>query len=58
MTEQDVSKYGYHPAYGLPDEVRDAILRDAETETVRVVAERYRIGESTIYRWRKAQRDG
>lgn len=42
-----------HPAYGLADETRWTILRDAEIFGVRGAAENHGVSRSIIYIWRK-----
>lgn len=42
-----------HPDYGLPDEVRLTILKDAEAIGVRRAAQAHRVSETVIYNWRK-----
>ena len=42
-----------HPDYGLPDEVRLTILRDAEALGVKRAALLHRVSSTIIYRWRK-----
>lgn len=42
-----------HPDYGLPDEVRLTILKDAEAIGVRRAAQTHRVSETVIYNWRK-----
>lgn len=42
-----------HPAYGLADETRMAVLRDAEALGVRSAAEGNRVSKTIIYVWRK-----
>ena len=42
-----------HPDYGLAQETRTAILRDAAQWGVRVAADKNGVSESVIYVWRK-----
>lgn len=42
-----------HPDYGLPDEVRLTILRDAEALGVKRAALLHKVSDTIIYRWRK-----
>lgn len=42
-----------HPDYGLTDETRRTILRDAEIFGVRGAAENHGVSRSVIYIWRK-----
>ncbi len=48
-----IRPFGYHPAYGLTDETRWTILRDAEIFGVREAAENHGVSRSTIYKWIK-----
>ena len=50
----NTSPFPYHPAYGLPDEVREHILRDAEATSVAAAAEKHKVSLAAIYNWRKA----
>lgn len=42
-----------HPDYGLADETRWTILRDAAETTVKAAAEAHGVHPSIIYIWRK-----
>lgn len=44
----------FHPAYGLPDEVRLEILAYADKHSVADAALVYRVSQSAIYNWRNA----
>lgn len=59
MTERDTHPlpFRFHPDFGLPDDLRLTILRDAETIGVRQAAKLHRVSESAIYLWRKALRE-
>lgn len=48
--------FGYNPAYGLTDDYRLRVLHYADAFGVRRAAERYRVGQSTIYKWNAALR--
>jgi len=48
----------YHPKYGLPHAMRVAAVKDAKQAPVRLVAERYNVGVSTLYKWKRALRAG
>ena len=48
--------FGYHPAYGLTDDYRLEALRHAEIHGVAAAATRYRVSQSTIYKWAAALR--
>jgi transposase-like protein len=47
------SETPFHPAYGLADETRVSILRDAEVCGVKAAAEKHRVHPSVVYQWRK-----
>lgn len=42
-----------HPAYGLADETRGTILRDAAAIGVKRAARLHRVSDTIIYVWRK-----
>lgn len=42
-----------HPDYGLTDDVRLTILKDAEALGVKRAAQAHRVSETVIYNWRK-----
>lgn len=42
-----------HPHYGLADETRHKILKDAEIYGIREAAKINSVGVASIYRWRK-----
>jgi hypothetical protein len=44
---------GFHPDYGLPDELRLAAIKDAEIIGVKQSAVLHRVSEPSIYKWRK-----
>lgn len=44
--------FPYHPAYGLTDDMRAAVLRDAETHGVAIAATLHKVAASTVYKWR------
>jgi hypothetical protein len=49
--------FPFHPAYGLPDSLRFAVVQDAERDGVAAAAARHRVAVSSVYRWKKALRD-
>ena len=51
-----MSDFGYHPAYGLPDDFRLRVLHYADAYSPAQAAKRYRVGLSTIYVWAAALR--
>lgn len=53
MNTQQVRDFPYHPAYGLPDEVRADAVYYAEKHSVKDAALVYRVSACCIYRWRK-----
>ena len=44
--------FPYHPAYGLTDDMRAAVLRDAEIHGVANAATLHNVAASTVYKWR------
>ena len=44
----------YHPAYGLPDDFRQAVIRMAKQDGAKAAAVAYNVDQSTVYKWRKA----
>lgn len=46
--------FPFHPAYGLPDETRAAVLRDAEIHGVAVAAALHNVSVASVYKWRAA----
>lgn len=42
-----------HPDYGLADETRWTILRDAAATTVKAAADAHGVSDTAIYIWRK-----
>ena len=44
----------YHPAYGLPDDFRQAVIRAAKQDGAKAAAVAYNVAPSTVYKWRKA----
>lgn len=46
-------KFVYHPAYGLPDDMRCRALADSENHGIYAAAKMNKLAMSTIYRWRK-----
>ena len=46
-------KLGYHPEYGLTDEIRLKAINDARIWSVKVAAEKNRVSSVSIYKWRK-----
>jgi hypothetical protein len=44
---------GYHPEYGLTDEIRIKAVSDARIWSVKVAAEKNRVSAISIYKWRK-----
>ena len=53
MTHDGDSPLGLHPKYGLADDTRLKILKDAELYGVLEAARLNNIGKSSIYRWRQ-----
>lgn len=53
---QNENQLGFHPAYGLSDETRLQILRDADTSSVRMAAYKHNVSATSIYNWRKGLR--
>lgn len=45
--------FGRHPSYGLADETRMKILRDADAMGVKSASEKNRVSIQSIYSWRK-----
>jgi transposase-like protein len=43
----------YHPAYGLPDDFRQAVIRMAKQDGAKAAAVAYNVAPSTVYKWRK-----
>ncbi len=43
----------YDPRYGLTDETRQKILKDAELMGIKEAAKINSVGVASIYRWRK-----
>jgi transposase-like protein len=41
----------YHPAYGLPDDFRQAVIRTAKQDGVKVAAAAHNVALSTVYKW-------
>jgi hypothetical protein len=51
--------FPYHPAYGLTDDMRAAVLRDAEIHGVAVAATLHNVSLTSAYKWRAAlKQDG
>lgn len=44
--------FPYHPAYGLTDDKRAAVLRDAEIHGVAKAAALHNVAPCTVYKWR------
>ena len=45
--------FHYHPDYGLPDDVRMTILKDAAVIGVKRAARAHGVSTTVIYNWRK-----
>jgi transposase-like protein len=45
--------FGYHPEYGLPDEIRLRAVFDAKAVNVKAAAETNNVSVASIYKWRK-----
>lgn len=43
----------FHPDYGLGDEFRRTVLAYAHRTSMSDAADAYRVGVSTVYRWRQ-----
>ncbi len=41
----------YHPAYGLPDDFRQAVVRMAEQDGPKAAAAAFNVALSTVYKW-------
>ena len=48
---------GYHPEYGLTDEIRIRAINDARVWGVKIAAEKNRVSDVSIYKWRKRVED-
>jgi hypothetical protein len=46
-------QFVYHPAYGLPDDIRCRVLADSENHGIYAAATMNNLARSTVYRWRK-----
>jgi len=44
--------FPYHPAYGLTDDMRAAVLRDAEIHGVATAATLHNVSLASVYKWR------
>ena len=44
--------FPYHPAYGLTDDMRAAVLRDAEIHGVAKAATLHNVSLASVYKWR------
>lgn len=44
----------YHPAYGLPDDFRQAVISMAKQDGVKAAAAAFNVALSSVYTWRKA----
>lgn len=44
--------FPYHPAYGLTDDKRAAVLRDAEIYGVAASATLHNVSVASVYKWR------
>jgi transposase-like protein len=51
------NKLGYHPEYGLPDELRMKAVREAEQGQVKHSATKNRVSIGSIYKWRKRMQE-
>jgi transposase-like protein len=41
----------YHPAYGLPEVIRRAVIRMAKQDGAKSAAAAYNVAPSTVYKW-------
>jgi transposase-like protein len=41
----------YHPAYGLPDDFRQAVIRAAKQDGAKAAAAAFNVAASTVYKW-------
>jgi transposase-like protein len=41
----------YHPAYGLPDDFRQAVIRMAKQDGPKTAAVAYNVAASTVCKW-------
>lgn len=57
MDNQNTSPFNMHPAYGLADETRLQVLRDAERTSMREAAVKHRVSLSAVYKWRQVMRE-
>lgn len=48
---------GYHPEYGLTDEIRIKSINDARIWGVKIAAEKNRVSVPSVYKWRKRAED-
>ncbi len=44
----------FHPAYGLPDSVRQAVVLLAEREGVSAAVRAFNVSVASVYRWKAA----
>ena len=49
--------FGYHPEYGLTDEIRLKAINDARIFSVKVAAKKNRVSVASVYKWRKRAED-
>jgi hypothetical protein len=47
------TKLGYHKEYGLTDEIRIRVVRDAQEMPIKMAAQKNRVALSSVYKWRK-----
>lgn len=51
------NQLGYHPEYGLPDEIRIKAINDARIWGVKIAAEKNKVSVPALYKWRKRAED-
>ena len=47
------TELGYHEEYGLTDEIRIRVVRDAQERPITMAAQKNRVAASSVYKWRK-----
>ena len=47
------TELGYHEEYGLTDEIRIRVVRDAQKMPIKMAAQKNRVALSSVYKWRK-----
>jgi hypothetical protein len=50
------TELGYHKEYGLTDEIRIRVVRDAQEMPIKMAAQKNRVALSSVYKWRNRGR--